>query len=83
MNSVVNKFVCANLECKNQFNQSVWSQHDMDYVIFVSVATGVEGSGQVRVYLVKKAERGEVYKKKMSWMLRELKQVDGKDKMKV
>ena len=47
------------------------------------MATGVEGSGQVRVYLVKKAERGEVYKKKVSWMLRELKQVDGKDKTKV
>ena len=47
------------------------------------MATGVEGSSQVRVYLVKKADRGEVYKKKISWMLRELKQVDGKEKMKV
>ena len=47
------------------------------------MATGVEGSSQVRVYQVKKADRGEVYKKKISWMLRELKQVDGKDKMKV
>ena len=47
------------------------------------MATGVEGSGQVRVYLVKKAERGEVYKKKVSWMLRELKQVDGRDRKNV
>lgn len=47
-----------------------------------ALATGVEGSGQVRVYLVKKAERGEVYKKKITWTLRELKQVDGKDKTK-
>lgn len=52
-------------------------------MILIAVATGVEGSGHVRVYLVKKAERGEVYKKKLTWMLRELKQVDGKDKMKV
>ena len=29
--------------------------------VFSVVATGVEGSGQVHVYLVKKAERGEVY----------------------
>ena len=52
-------------------------------IVLFAVATGVEGSGHVRVYLVKKAERGEVYKKKLTWMLRELKQVDGKDKMKV
>ncbi|XP_052078760.1 exocyst complex component 1-like isoform X1 [Mytilus californianus] len=33
---------------------------------------------QPRVYQVKKADKGESYKKKLSWLLRELKTVDGK-----
>ncbi|VDI34589.1 exocyst complex component 1, partial [Mytilus galloprovincialis] len=31
-----------------------------------------------RVYQVKKADKGESYKKKLSWLLRELRTVDGK-----
>ncbi|KAK3606322.1 hypothetical protein CHS0354_041956 [Potamilus streckersoni] len=38
-----------------------------------------EGMNQTMVYQVKKAEKGEVYKKKMTRYLRDLKVVDGKD----
>ena len=31
------------------------------------------------IYQVKKSDKGENYKKKASWMLRELKVLDGKD----
>ncbi|KAK3099143.1 hypothetical protein FSP39_000104 [Pinctada imbricata] len=42
------------------------------------VALSTETPVQARVYEVKKADKGEVYKKKYSWLLRELKVVDGK-----
>lgn len=38
---------------------------------------------QAQVYQVKKADKGELYKKKASWMLRSLKTVDGRDLEKV
>lgn len=44
--------------------------------------TSADASTQVHVYQVKKAEKGETYKKKMAWMLKDLKIVDGKDKTK-
>lgn len=47
------------------------------------MSTGVDGNTQVHVYQIKKAEKGETFKKKLTWMLRELKIVDGKDKAKV
>lgn len=47
-----------------------------------ALSTNVDGSNQVHVYQIKKAEKGENFKKKMTWMLRELKTVDGKDKAK-
>ena len=47
------------------------------------MGTGVEGTTQVHVYQIKKADKGEIYKKKIKWMLRELKVIDGKDKEKV
>ncbi|KAL4230853.1 Exocyst complex component 1 [Mactra antiquata] len=47
-----------------------------------ALSTGVDGNTQVHVYQVKKAEKGESFKKKLTWMLRELKIVDGKDKAK-
>ncbi|XP_053398468.1 exocyst complex component 1-like isoform X2 [Mercenaria mercenaria] len=47
-----------------------------------ALSTGVDGNTQVHVYQIKKAEKGETFKKKVTWTLRELKVVDGKDKTK-
>ena len=48
-------------------------------LILVSTETPI----QARVYQVKKADKGDVYKKKVTWLLRELKAVDGKSFNKV
>ena len=45
--------------------------------------TAVEGNVQVTVYHLKKSDKTDVYKKKGTWTLQELKQVDGKDESKV
>ncbi|XP_048237004.1 exocyst complex component 1-like isoform X1 [Haliotis rufescens] len=44
-----------------------------------AVLNQAESPVQARVYQVKKADRGESYKKKLSWLLRDLKIVDGKN----
>ncbi|XP_052277522.1 exocyst complex component 1-like isoform X2 [Dreissena polymorpha] len=44
----------------------------------VAVFTNVDGVSHVNVYLVKKSDK-EKYKKKLTWPLRDLKVVDGKD----
>jgi hypothetical protein len=51
--------------------------------MYIAVSTGVDGNTQVHVYQIKKAEKGDNFKKKVTWTLRELKAVDGKDKTKV
>ncbi|KAJ8297513.1 hypothetical protein KUTeg_024044 [Tegillarca granosa] len=45
---------------------------------FLCAALSTETPINARVYQVKKAEKGESYKKKATWLLRELKCVDGK-----
>ncbi|WAR00092.1 EXOC1-like protein [Mya arenaria] len=44
-----------------------------------ALSTSVEGTTQVNVYQVKKSDKGETYKKKINWPLKDLKVVDGKD----
>ncbi|XP_064608432.1 exocyst complex component 1-like isoform X2 [Liolophura sinensis] len=46
---------------------------------FLCVAVSKEKPVQAQVYQVKKADKGELYKKKASWTLRSLKTVDGRD----
>uniref|UniRef100_A0A0L8GAK2 Exocyst complex component Sec3 PIP2-binding N-terminal domain-containing protein n=1 Tax=Octopus bimaculoides TaxID=37653 RepID=A0A0L8GAK2_OCTBM len=46
---------------------------------FLCAAVTVDSPVQAHIYQLKKADKGESYKKKLSWFLRELKVVDGKD----
>ncbi|XP_013397565.1 exocyst complex component 1 isoform X1 [Lingula anatina] len=46
---------------------------------FLSIAVTTEKPVQVKIYQLKKSEKGETYKRKQTWELRELKTVDGKD----
>lgn len=49
---------------------------------FLCAALSTETPVQARVYQVKKADKTEAYKKKVTWLLRELKVVDGKSSSK-
>lgn len=53
------------------------------YSFKFSTKVSTETPVQARVYQVKKADKTEAYKKKVTWLLRELKVVDGKSSSKV
>lgn len=48
-----------------------------------SFKVSTETPVQARIYQVKKADKTEAYKKKVTWLLRDLKVVDGKSSSKV
>ena len=50
--------------------------------MFISVNT-VETPPKVYIYHVKKSDRGDGYKKKMAWLLRDLRILDGRTAEKV
>lgn len=55
----------------------------IDAILIFVVVVSTETPVQARVYQVKKADKTEAYKKKVTWLLRELKVVDGKSSSKV
>ena len=50
---------------------------------FSSVVNTMESPVKVYIYHVKKSDRGDGHKKKMAWLLRDLRTVDGKNVEKV
>lgn len=46
---------------------------------FLCAAVTIDSPVQAHIYQLKKTDKGDSYKKKLSWLLRELKLVDGKD----
>ncbi|CAE1251875.1 EXOC1 [Acanthosepion pharaonis] len=46
---------------------------------FLCAAVTIDSPIQAHIYQLKKTDKGDSYKKKLSWLLRELKVVDGKD----
>lgn len=50
---------------------------------FILLTVTIDSPIQAHIYQLKKTDKGDSYKKKLSWLLRELKVVDGKDINKV
>lgn len=52
-------------------------------LFFILLTVTIDSPIQAHIYQLKKTDKGDSYKKKLSWLLRELKVVDGKDINKV